>query len=136
MAGIQGVINATVWENTIIHNTLWVPGHFHSMTLFNITMAIFVMTYYLLPKMTGRSISERSAKLYWWGSLIGLIGIVDFWLLQGIRGFLRRSAVLPDEAALLTMLSVPFFLLMLVSQYFFFAVVWKNIWGSDFEAKD
>ncbi|MHA2277261.1 MAG: cbb3-type cytochrome c oxidase subunit I, partial [Candidatus Kariarchaeaceae archaeon] len=136
MAGIQGVINATVWENTIIHNTLWVPGHFHTMALFNILMAIFAMTYYLLPKLTGKNISERSAKLHWWGTLIGLIGMVHFWLLQGILGFLRRSAVLPDEAALLTLLSVPFFLLMLVSQYFFFAVVWKNIWGSNLEANE
>jgi heme/copper-type cytochrome/quinol oxidase subunit 1 len=130
IAGIQGVINATIWENTIIHNTLWVPGHLHTMALFNITMGIFAMTYYLLPKMTGKTISEQIARWHWWGTIIGIVGMVHFWLLQGLLGYPRRVAILPDEASLLTLLSIPFFLIMVISQYFFFLVIWRTIAGS------
>jgi heme/copper-type cytochrome/quinol oxidase subunit 1 len=130
LAGIQGVINATVWENTIIHNTLWVPGHLHTMALFNISMAIFAATYYLLPRITGRPIAESHARIHWWGTIIGIVGMVHFWLLQGLLGVPRRLSDLPDAANLLTVLSVPFFILVVAAQYYFFAVIWKNIWGS------
>ncbi len=139
LAGIQGVINATIWENTIIHNTLWVVGHFHTMALLNITSGFFALAYYLLPQYTGRPIERKYAIWHWWGHIIGIFGMVHFWLLQGLLAVPRRSAEftlqkLPESlvsnAWFLTLLSVPFFLVMAAAQLFFFVVFVKNIWGA------
>ena len=36
LAGLSGVINATIAFDPVVHNTLWIVGHFHHMALLNI----------------------------------------------------------------------------------------------------
>ena len=36
LAGLSGVINATIAFDEVVHNTLWIVGHFHQMALLNI----------------------------------------------------------------------------------------------------
>ncbi len=130
LAGIQGVVNATIWLNSIVHNTLWVPGHFHTMIFLNILMGIFAMVYQVTAEYTGRPFKWEHVKLHWLGTLIGASGMLTFWLLDGWLGGPRRYAIPLDSSMLWTMFSVPFVLLMAFSQLFFLYLFAKNVFGS------
>jgi cytochrome c oxidase subunit 1 len=135
VAGLQGFLNATVFTNNFIHNTLWVVGHFHTMAILNVGFGFFAFTFYIIPKYTGRNFNKKLISIHFWGTLIGTIGMTHLWLLQGLLGFLRRSATLPAEANFITMISIPFFLLLAIVQIFFVLALWKNIWGSSEESE-
>ena len=56
VAGLQGVVNATIVFNEAIHNTMWIVGHFHNMALLNIGLVIFAAIYAFLPKLIDRRV--------------------------------------------------------------------------------
>lgn len=72
--GIGGVINASYNMNLAVHNTSWIPGHFH-LTLGSATTLTFMGTlYWLLPKLTGRRLfSRRLALAQTWTWFIGML---------------------------------------------------------------
>ena len=41
LAGLSGVVNATIALDVAVHNTLWIVGHFHHMAMLNIGLLIF-----------------------------------------------------------------------------------------------
>ncbi len=43
LAGLSGVVNATIAWDAFVHNTLWVVGHFHHMALLNIGIVAFLL---------------------------------------------------------------------------------------------
>lgn len=49
MGGITGVIIGTEQINIIVHNTLRVPGHFHTTVVGGTALAFMGLTYYVLP---------------------------------------------------------------------------------------
>ena len=49
VGGITGVTIGTEQINIIVHNTLRVPGHFHSTVVSGTAMAFMGLTYYLIP---------------------------------------------------------------------------------------
>ena len=49
IAGLQGLINATIVLDLVVHNTLWIVGHFHNMALLNIGLVIFAAMYAFMP---------------------------------------------------------------------------------------
>jgi len=120
VAGLQGLINATIVLDLVIHNTLWVVGHFHNMALLNIGLVILAATYAVLPDLIGRPwYSERLARWHLILTTIGGYGSVIPWLLQGLDGAPRRWAVLPDRYATLTDIAIPFIALLFVAQAIF-----------------
>lgn len=117
-AGFQGVLNATIQFNVVLHNTLWVVGHFHHMALLAMGMVIFGLFYAGVPTLLKRELySERLAKIHFWGMLIGGYGWVICWLAQGLDGAPRRWDLLPDGFGwqVWTELSIPFMLVLAVS---------------------
>ena len=49
LGGISGVVMGTEQINLIIHNTLYVPGHFHATVVIGTTLAFMSLTYFLIP---------------------------------------------------------------------------------------
>ncbi|HEY7761231.1 MAG TPA: cbb3-type cytochrome c oxidase subunit I, partial [Burkholderiales bacterium] len=49
LGGISGVMMGTEQLNMLIHNTLYVPGHFHATVVIGTTLAFMGLTYFLLP---------------------------------------------------------------------------------------
>ncbi len=49
IGGISGVIMGTEQINIIIHNTIYVPGHFHATVVIGTTLAFMSLTYFLIP---------------------------------------------------------------------------------------
>ena len=61
-AGLSGVVNATIAFDKVVHNTLWIVGHFHQMALLNIGFVAFAAVYAWLPDWVGHPLySERMA---------------------------------------------------------------------------
>jgi cytochrome c oxidase subunit 1 len=49
LGGISGVMMGTEQLNMIIHNTVYVPGHFHATVVIGTTLTFMALTYYLIP---------------------------------------------------------------------------------------
>ncbi|MEO0138352.1 MAG: cbb3-type cytochrome c oxidase subunit I [candidate division WOR-3 bacterium] len=90
--GISGIVNASYNMNQVVHNTSWIPGHFH-LTLGSAVFLTFLgLSLYLTNKLMGKRIfSERLGTLsaYLW--LIGVL-IFSWGMMQlGRAGIPRRT---------------------------------------------
>ena len=90
--GLTGIVNSSYQLNTVIHNTSWLPGHFHMTVAGPVFLAIIGMSTYLYSKMSGRKIFLPSVNViipYLWtiGVLIFSTGLM--W--GGLIGEPRRT---------------------------------------------
>jgi len=105
IGGISGVVMGTEQINLIMHNTLYVPGHFHGTVVAGTTLAFMAITYYLVPLIFRREIKfMKLAKLQPYLFGIGAAGISVFMMGAGTLGVARRhwdmqfaDAVLPFD---------------------------------------
>lgn len=91
LGGITGVIMGTEQLNIIIHNTLYVPGHFHGTVVAGTTLAFMSITYLVVPLIFRRElVFKRLAQ--WQPYLFGLgaTGISVFMMAAGTLGVSRR----------------------------------------------
>lgn len=103
-AGLSGVVNATISFDVLVHNTLWIVGHFHHMALLNMGLVIFAGIYAFLPQLFGRELwSDTLGRWHIWITFIfGMLNSI-FWMAQGVDGAPRRFAVpLPQWEGLAT----------------------------------
>lgn len=49
LGGISGVMMGTEQLNLLIHNTIYVPGHFHATVVVGTTLTFMSLTYFLIP---------------------------------------------------------------------------------------
>ncbi len=91
LGGISGVVMGVEQINLIIHNTIYVPGHFHATVVLGTTMAFMAVTYFLLPTLFGREIilpSLARIQPYMFG--LGMAGVALFLMGAGTMGVARR----------------------------------------------
>ena len=82
IGGITGVMMTVEQLNMLIHNTIYVPGHFHGTLVCGTTMAFMAITYFLIPVVFQRKVAlPGMAKLQpyvfslgAWGFSISLMG--------------------------------------------------------------
>jgi cytochrome c oxidase subunit 1 len=74
--GVGGVINASYNVNLVIHNTAWVPGHFHTTVGTGVTLTFIGILYWLIPHFTGKALWGRKAAL--WQAWLWTIGVGIF----------------------------------------------------------
>lgn len=84
-------IDGTIRVNFVMHNTLWVPGHFHTYLLLGMVSMVFGFMYYLGKKAQGAPDSPVDRAAYW-GYLIGSLGFVLSFLYSGKESVARRYA--------------------------------------------
>ncbi len=64
LGGISGVMMGTEQLNMLIHNTIYVPGHFHATVVVGTTLSFMALTYFLIPVLFKREmILPQWAKL-------------------------------------------------------------------------
>lgn len=91
IGGISGVVLGTEQINLIMHNTLYVPGHFHGTVVAGTTLAFMAITYLLVPLIFQRElIWLKLAKLQPYLFGIGVAGISLFMMGAGTLGVARR----------------------------------------------
>jgi len=91
LGGISGVVLGTEQLNLIMHNTLYVPGHFHATVVIGTTLAFMALTYFLIPVMFRREV--MFPKLAQWQPYlfgIGMSGFALFMMGAGTLGVPRR----------------------------------------------
>ncbi|GGC87645.1 cytochrome c oxidase subunit I [Thalassobacillus devorans] len=94
-AGAGGIINASNQMNQVVHNTIWVTGHFHLTLATTVILTFFGITYWLVPVLTGRKIDKKINTLGMTQTIVWLVGM--FFMsgsmhLAGLLGAPRRSA--------------------------------------------
>jgi cytochrome c oxidase subunit I len=91
LGGITGVVLGTEQLNLIMHNTLYVPGHFHGTVVAGTTLAFMAGTYLIVPLIFRREIVfKRLAQWQPYLFGIGVAGIALFMMGAGTLGVPRR----------------------------------------------
>ena len=91
LGGISVVVLGTEQINLIMHNTLYVPGHFHGTVVAGTTLAFMAITYLLVPLIFRRElILKKWAQLQPYVFAIGVGGISLFMMGAGTLGVPRR----------------------------------------------
>lgn len=91
LGGITGVVMGTEQINLLIHNTLYVPGHFHGTVVVGTTLAFMGITYWLIPILFRRQVVMK--KLAQWQPYLfalGMSGVALFLMGAGTLGVPRR----------------------------------------------
>jgi len=96
-AGIlPAIIDGTIVVNHVMHNTLWVPGHFHFYLLLGLGAMLMGFCYYLAKTEGGLKGNALDAASFWAFALGGL-GFAGVFLVSGRNSIPRRWAVhLPE----------------------------------------
>jgi cytochrome c oxidase subunit I len=91
IGGISGVVLGTEQLNVLMHNTIYVPGHFHGTVVAGTTLAFMGATYIVLPLIFQREIVwPKLAKIQPYVFGIGAAGISLFMMGAGTLGVARR----------------------------------------------
>ena len=91
LGGITGVIMGTEQINIIMHNTLYVPGHFHATVVAGTTLTFMAISYFLVPVLFRRELwlpGLAKWQPYIYG--LGVAGISVFMMAAGTLGVSRR----------------------------------------------
>ena len=114
LGGITGVILGTEQLNIMLHNTLYVPGHFHATVVAGTTLAFMAITYLLVPLIFQREIIwPRLAKWQPYRFGLGVAGISLFMMGAGTLGVARRHWDITFSDAVLSFDYAPAAFLML-----------------------
>jgi cytochrome c oxidase subunit 1 len=91
LGGISGVVLGTEQINLTLHNTLYVPGHFHATVVAGTTLAFMALTYLVLPLIFRREVVLPGlARLQPYLFGIGVAGLSLFMMGAGTLGVARR----------------------------------------------
>ncbi|CAM3454152.1 cbb3-type cytochrome c oxidase subunit I [Hydrogenibacillus schlegelii] len=93
--GAGGIINASYQLNTVVHNTLWLPGHFHLTLATTVVLTYFAITFWAVPALTGRAYTSGAnragiAAVLLWST--GMLLMSTAMHVLGVLGEPRRTA--------------------------------------------
>ncbi|MBW3113263.1 MULTISPECIES: b(o/a)3-type cytochrome-c oxidase subunit 1 [Bacillaceae] len=74
-AGAGGLINASNQMNQVVHNTIWVTGHFHLTLATSVVLTFFGISYWLVPHLTGRVLTKAMNKLAIVQAIVWAVGM-------------------------------------------------------------
>ena len=92
--GAGGIVNASHQMNQLVHNTIWVPGHFHLTFASAVVLTYFGAAFWLVPHLTGRKLTKSLNNL---GNISGILWAVGMTIMSaamhiaGLLGAPRRS---------------------------------------------
>lgn len=92
--GAGGIVNASFNLNMLVHNTAWIPGHFHLTVGTAVTLTFMGITYWLIPHLLKRPLFSPTMAL--WAAWTWFVGMMVFALgmhWQGILGVPRRAQI-------------------------------------------
>ena len=90
---VPAVIDGTIAVNQVMHNTMWVPGHFHMYLIVGLLAMLFGFMYYLANQTSRGGID----KLAFWLYMLAGVGFSFGFLTSGMHSIPRRwAAHLPE----------------------------------------
>jgi cytochrome c oxidase subunit 1 len=90
--GVTGIINASYNLDVVVHNTSWLPAHFHQTVAGPIFLSYIGMSLFLVVKLTGKEL--KLPRLNVWMPYVWTIGIMIFstgLFITGANGEPRRT---------------------------------------------
>lgn len=93
--GIGGLINASYQMNAMVHNTLFVVGHFHVTVGTPVMLTFFGASFWLIPNLTGRTLPAGARRLGLVQAILWAAGMLLMSIAQhalGLMGAPRRTA--------------------------------------------
>jgi cytochrome c oxidase subunit I len=113
LGGFGGVVNASYAMNAMIHNTAWVPGHFHLIFAGTTVIMYFAIAYYFWPLLVRKPLFSNSmALIQLWTWFIGMSILSTPWHVLGLLGQPRRISTVVYNS-LLTLAWKPYELAMI-----------------------
>jgi len=97
--GFSGMINAGMNINYLVHNTIWIPGHFHLTVGTAFALTAMALAYWLVPQITGKRLQLRGVAAlqpYMW--FLGMTLMSNAMHRAGLIGVPRRTAEPQYEA--------------------------------------
>jgi cytochrome c oxidase subunit I len=88
--GITGLVLGQSSLDLSMHDTYFVPGHFHLVMGVAAIFGMFAGTYFWFPKMFGRMMNEKLGKIHFWPTIIGVYAIFIPMHAMGLVGLPRR----------------------------------------------
>jgi cytochrome c oxidase subunit I len=91
--GFGGVVNASYSMDELVHNTMWIVGHFHITVGGPVALTFIGASYWLVPRLTGRKLwGEKLAltQTYTWFIGMAIMSTAMHW--AGLLGSPRRTA--------------------------------------------
>jgi cytochrome c oxidase subunit 1 len=94
-AGAGGIVQSTNQLNQVVHNTMWVVGHFHLTLGMSVVMTFFGVSYWLVPYVSKRVLTPQINKLgviqtlTWTAGMLFMSGAMH---LVGLLGSPRRTS--------------------------------------------
>nr|WP_206763725.1 cbb3-type cytochrome c oxidase subunit I [Cytobacillus firmus] len=94
-AGAGGIAQTTNQLNQVVHNTMWVVGHFHLTLGMSVVMTFFGLSYWLIPYVSTRVLTPQINKLGVIQTIIWTLGMIIMsgamhWV--GLLGSPRRTS--------------------------------------------
>ena len=94
LGGATGIVNASYNLNNVVHNTSFVPGHFHMTVGTAVTLSFIGISYWLIPFLTGRELmGRRLALAQAWLWFVGVLLFARGQIAAGLLGEPRRLSI-------------------------------------------
>ena len=93
LGGFGGLINASYDMDSVVHNTIWIVGHFHVTVGGPVALTFMGAAYWLIPRLTGRQLWNPNLAL--WQTRIWFVGMLVMSISMhyaGLLGAPRRTA--------------------------------------------
>ena len=93
LGGFGGLVNASYSMNAVVHNTVWIVGHFHVTVGGPVALTFVGIAYWMIPRLTGRALWNPELAL--WQERFWFIGMLVMSMSMHIAGLLgapRRTA--------------------------------------------
>lgn len=74
-AGAGGIAQTNFQLNQVVHNTLWVTGHFHITVGVTVALSFFGIAYWLVPHLSKRIMTPAMNKLAIWQIITWMVGM-------------------------------------------------------------
>ncbi|MEM4969895.1 MAG: cbb3-type cytochrome c oxidase subunit I, partial [Sulfolobales archaeon] len=97
VGGVSSINMTSMPTNVNLHNTMWVPGHFHFIVAGGTSLAFMALSYYIVPALFNKrlySVKLAIAQIYL--SFIGISIQGSSMLILGWEGAPRRTYLPPD----------------------------------------
>jgi len=92
LGGATGLINASYSINQVVHNTAFIPGHFHLTVGTAVVLSYMGIAYWLVPYLQDRTLwSPGLARLQGWLYFVGVMFLSHGLMSGGLRGMPRRT---------------------------------------------